>query len=154
MSALQSSFQSLCFFFLCTVDSFALARANVTNLYISTSVLFTFPFSHPFFFTCPVCGNFIPHVTLVLPSCMIFWITFHHFCLQGMPPYRTTPSIDFFEGCRLPHWVSHRKPIPWLATYFLQSLHTRRASPSVSISSWPYCMIVDPCFFFVSFEAE
>ena len=30
-------------------------------------------------------------------------------------------------------------PIPWLATYLLQSFHhTRRASPSVPTSSWPY----------------
>ena len=30
-------------------------------------------------------------------------------------------------------------PIPWIATYFLQSLYTRRASTSASISFWPFC---------------
>ena len=48
---------------------------------------FYFPFSHPFFLTCPVRRNFIPHISTIVPSqfkfpsCMIFWIPFHHFCL-------------------------------------------------------------------------
>ena len=63
--------------FLCTVDSFTLSSATVTNFVHISKCAFYFPFSHPFFFTCPVRSNFISHVStivsspLMLPSCTI-----------------------------------------------------------------------------------
>ena len=70
---------------------------------LSKKCTFHFPFSHSIFFTCPARRYFVPHIStivpspLMLPSCMIFWITFHHFCSQGMPPSRASPSINIFR---------------------------------------------------------
>ena len=62
-------------------------KGRRNELVFSVSVLFIFSCPHPIFFTCPFHINFTPHIStiaplpLVLPSCMIFGITFHHFLL-------------------------------------------------------------------------
>ena len=127
------------------MDNFTLSRANVANLYISASVFFTFlsliHSSLPAQYVAILSHTFprLCHLRLMLPTFIIFWITFHHFCLQRKATISCFSICRLFSGYRLPHSISHRKPIPWLATYFLQSLYKRKASPSVSISSWPYC---------------
>ena len=66
-------------FFLCTVDSFTLSSADVTNLYISGSVLFNFRAlilsslpTHSVAIFVPGTFTTIVPCPLVLPSCMMF----------------------------------------------------------------------------------
>ena len=40
-------------------------------------------------------STIVPLPNLVLPSCVTFTITFHHFCLRRVPPSRASPSVDF-----------------------------------------------------------
>ena len=82
------------------VDSFILSRTKVTNLYLSSSV-FSFSCSHPVFFASSFRSDFIPNITtivpspLMFPSCAVSCVFFHHSCLLGVPPSRTSPGGQF-----------------------------------------------------------
>ena len=152
----------LLFFFLCTMDSFMLSRTKVTKWYLSSSVLFLSR-AHPIFFTGPVHGDFIPHIStivpppLVLPSCLTFAITFHHFCLQGVPPSRASPPADLFQGVDrcigfLITGPSHGSPHTFCNPFKQEG--QAHLYPYLPGHLGRSCTIGNPCSFFVSFRSE
>ena len=93
-------------------------------------------------------GDYNPHIPTRFHDCAIStFASILCYFLDHVPSYlfAGNATISCFSICRillrerLPHWISHRKPIPRLATNFLQSLHTGKASPSAAIASWPSC---------------
>ena len=114
VSSRYLSFLSLSF--LCTVDSFTLSSANVTNFVLPANAHFC-SFTHPVFLSGPVRGNFVPDVStivplpLVFPSRVVARVVSHSSCLRGLPPPCTSPSENAFARCRSPHWVFRHKHI-------------------------------------------
>ena len=137
---------------------FHIVKDESGDLVLIIKCTFLFSCSHPIFFACPFRGNFIPYVStivpspLVFPSCLISWVTFHDFFLQGMPPSRASPSVDLFHG------VVHC--IGFLITGPRHGSPHSFCNPFIQegqANLYPYlprhiarsCMLVDPCFFFV-----
>ena len=75
--------------------------------------------NHPVFLTRPTCSHLIPHISsivphsLVLPSCAVFWIFFHHFLCVGIATMSCSSIYTLSSGRISPHSLVHCVPTPW-----------------------------------------
>ena len=118
-------------------------------------------FTHPIFLTRPFHGNLVQDVptiappTLMLPSRVVARVVSHPFSLRGLPPPCASPSENAFQGVdhRTGSFIADHGSPHTFGNPFTQKgqTHLYPYLPGLFAGS---CTIVDPCFFFLSFEAE
>ena len=126
--------------FLFTAESFTLSSADVTNFVLSSM----FSVTHQLFPTSPVRKQFIPD----------HGSSFHSRRLRGLPPFRTSPSENMFQGLDQRIMSIFTNPFPWLHTLSAitsyregKPIHLYPHFPGRSASAR---VIVGPCFIFLS----
>ena len=94
--ASSSTFFPVSFSFLCTIESFTLSSADVTNflLFERINSLTFYSSSLPYQPSLPP--------RLVFSSHVVARVLFQSRCLRGLPPFRTSPSENVFQA------VDHR----------------------------------------------